>query len=379
MDIVVPKHALQALLERAYPISDKKAAVPALANALLAAEGTTLRVSATDLYLAVSGECECEVSTPGSIAAPAKDLFERVGAMPDGPVQISVEPNSARVTVKAVGQARRYTLHGLPGKDFPLLPKPTEDAFKVELPVGLFALLMHRTHFSISTDETRAHVNSAMLEIQGETVRMVSTDGHRLTLAEARHSGLDVRLAETLLTLKAIGELRRIMDHARAAKVATFTLQVHGPTAFFTVGGTQFSVKLVDAQFPPYGQVIPSVPAQHPVRVNRLKFIDVIKAIRIAASDRTGGVVFTFKKGAIVLTSESPESGNAFDQVDADYEGPEIRTGFNAKYLLDALGAIEDEEVVIWATGELDPICVLPGGEDKLSAFQGVVMPLRVT
>src|SRR5689334_10375743 len=122
MDIVVPKKDLHALLERTHTVADKKSAVPVLANVLLDAADGKLRVAATDLYLSISGACNVETLTAGAVAAPAKDLFERVRAMPEGPVQITVDKD-CKVTVKAVGQARRYTMHGLRGSDFPLLPQ----------------------------------------------------------------------------------------------------------------------------------------------------------------------------------------------------------------------------------------------------------------
>ena len=375
MDVVIPKKDLNKLLERCHGVADKKSAVPALANVLLTAEGRALRVAATDLYLAMSGQAEAEINTGGSIAVPAKDLYERVRAMPEGPVQITTS-DGAQTTIKAVGQARRYTLHGLPGNDFPLLPKPAPDAPALELPVELLSLLMARTHFSISADETRAHVNSALFEWSGDRVRMVTTDGHRLSKMEATVAGTSAT-ATMLIPLKAIGELRRLTDQARSEKVATLTIQQSGPNAFFTVAGMMFSVKLVDAQFPPYQQVIPSTPART-VRAPRLPFIDALKAIQLAASDRTGGVKLSLVPGALRITSESPESGNAFDEIAVDYSGPEMMIGFNAKYFLDVLGAIDEEEVALGLSGELDPAVIMPATESTASSYIAVVMPMRI-
>jgi DNA polymerase-3 subunit beta len=375
MDVVIPKKDFNKLLERCHGVADKKSAVPALANVLLTAEGRALRVAATDLYLAMSGQAEAEINTGGSIAVPAKDLYERVRAMPEGPVQIMTS-DGAQTTIKAVGQARRYTLHGLPGNDFPLLPKPAPDAPALELPVELLALLMARTHFSISADETRAHVNSALFEWSGDRVRMVTTDGHRLSKMEATVAGTSAT-ATMLIPLKAIGELRRLTDQARTEKVATLTIQQSGPNAFFTVAGMMFSVKLVDAQFPPYQQVIPSTPART-VRAPRLPFIDALKAIQLAASDRTGGVKLALVPGALRITSESPESGNAFDEIAVDYSGPEMMIGFNAKYFLDVLGAIDEEEVALGLSGELDPAVLMPATESTASSYIAVVMPMRI-
>ncbi|MEZ4310735.1 MAG: DNA polymerase III subunit beta [Polyangiaceae bacterium] len=375
MDVVIPKKDLNKLLERCHGVADKKSAVPALANVLLTAEGRSLRVAATDLYLAMSGQSEAEITTGGSIAVPAKDLFERVRAMPEGPIQVSTT-DGAQTTIKAVGQARRYTLHGLPGNDFPLLPRPAADAPALELPVELLSLLMARTHFSISPDETRAHVNSALFEWSGDRVRMVTTDGHRLSKMEATVAGTSAT-ATMLIPLKAVSELRRLTDQARSEKISTLVIQQSGPNAFFTVAGMVFSVKLVDAQFPPYQQVIPASPART-VRAPRLPFIDALKAIQLAASDRTGGVKLSLVPGALRITSESPESGNAFDEIAVDYSGPEMTIGFNAKYFLDVLAAIDEEEVALGLSGELDPAVLMPATESDAQSYIAVVMPMRI-
>jgi DNA polymerase III subunit beta len=375
MDVVIPKKDFFKLLERCHGVADKKSAVPALANVLLTAEGRALRVAATDLYLAMSGQADAEITTGGSIAVPAKDLFERVKMMPDGPVQITTS-DGAQTTIKAVGQARRYTLHGLPGNDFPLLPKPAPDAPALELPVDLLSLLMARTHFSISADETRAHVNSALFEWSGDRVRMVTTDGHRLSKMEATVAGTSAT-ATMLIPLKAVSELRRLADQARGEKVATLTIQQSGPNAFFTVSGMMFSVKLVDAQFPPYQQVIPSSPART-VRAPRAQFMESLKAIQVAASDRTGGVKLALVPGALRITSESPESGNAFDEIAVDYAGPEMTIGFNAKYFLDVLAAIDEDEVALGLSGELDPAVIMPASESTSQSYIAVVMPMRI-
>ncbi|MBK8252488.1 MAG: DNA polymerase III subunit beta [Polyangiaceae bacterium] len=375
MDVVIPKKDLNKLLDRCHGVADKKSALPALANVLLTAEGRSLRVAATDLYLAMSGSADAEIVTGGSIAVPAKDMFDRVRSMPEGPIQISTT-DGAQTIVKAVGQPRRFTLHGLPGNDFPLLPRPNADSPALEIPVDLLSLLIARTHFSISGDETRAHVNSALFEWSGDRVRMVTTDGHRLSKMEASVPGTSAT-ATMLIPLKAVGALRGLLDQARSDKISTLTIQQSGPNAFFTVGSMMFSVKLVDAQFPPYQQVIPASPART-VRAPRLPFSDALKAIQLAASDRTGGVKLSLVPGALRITSESPESGNAFDEIPVDYNGPEMMIGFNAKYFLDVLSAIDEEEVALGLSGELDPAVIMPGIESTTSSYIAVVMPMRI-
>jgi DNA polymerase-3 subunit beta len=376
MDLVIPKRDVLRLLARSQGVADKKSTMPALANVLLAAQGDTLRVAATDLYLSVTGQCAAEVVTPGSVAVPAKDLLERVKHMPDGPLQIVASEN-AQTTLKAVGSPRRYTIHGIPGGDFPQLPKPAPDAASLELPVELLSMLIARTQFSISGDETRPHVNSGLFEWIGDRVRIVSTDGHRLSKMEATVTGTSAT-ATMLIPLKAITELRRLAEEARAEKDAsTVTITQSGPNAFFSIAGMVFSVKLVDAQFPPYQQVIPAL-SDRSLRVPRLAFADALRAVALAASDRTGGVKLTVSPQRLRITSESPESGNGFDEMPVDYNGPELTIGFNAKYFLDVLGAIEDEEITIGLSGELDPAVVQPSTEPPNQSYVAVIMPMRI-
>ena len=326
--------------------------------------------------LSVSGHTHAEVATAGSVAVPAKDLLERVKAMPDGPVQV-IATEGAQTTLKAVGSPRRYTLHGIPGSEFPQLPKPTPDAPSLSLPVELLSLLIARTHFSISSDETRPHVNSGLFEWVGDRVRIVSTDGHRLSKMEATVSGSSAT-ATMLIPLKAITELRRLADEARAEKDATtVTITQSGPNAFFTVAGMQFSVKLVDAQFPPYNQVIPQL-SERSVRAPRLPFAEALRAVSLAASDRTGGVKLSVATNTLRITSESPESGNGFDELSVEYNGPEVTIGFNAKYFLDVLAAIDDDEIILGISGELDPAVLRPATESADQSYVAVIMPMRI-
>jgi DNA polymerase-3 subunit beta len=316
------------------------------------------------------------VKKGGSVAVPAKDLLERVRMMPEGTVQI-VTTDGASTNIKASGSPRRYTLRGMPGDDFPPLPAPAESAPTLALSVDVLAELMQKTYFSISTDETRAHLNSALFEWDGDTVRMVTTDGHRLSMMEQKVIGKQAT-ATMLIPLKAILELRRLCDELagegnKDAK-PEITITQSGSSAFFVAGTTTFSVKLVDAQFPPYAQVIPQA-TEKKVRVARGPFMDALRAVSIAASERTGGVKLQLGGGTMRITSESPESGDGSDEVPIEYNGPAITVGFNAKYFLDVLGSLAEDEVELGLSGELDPAVVRPVSERK---FLAVVMPMRI-
>jgi DNA polymerase-3 subunit beta len=381
VNITITKKDLLPLVTRCHGVADKKGAMPVLANILLKAEGNHLKVAATDLYMSVSGQAPAEVDTPGSIAVPAKELLERVKAMPEGPIQITTT-DGAQTTLKAVGSPRRYTLHGLPGGEFPALPAPAAGATRLDLPAAVLAALIARTHFSISTDETRAHVNSALLEWDGagDCVRMVSTDGHRLSKMEVTVPGTSAAAMATapmLLPLKAIGELRRLLDGVGEGE--TVGISQSGPDAFFTLAGMNFSVKLVDAQFPPYQQVIPSV-CEHELHVPRAVFADALRAVMIASLN--GGVKLRLSAGAaggaMSIIGESPESGTGFDEIPVEYTGGEMTLGFNAKYIRDVLAVIDDEEVIVGLSGELGPVVLRAAVGSVAVGYVAVVMPMRI-
>lgn len=385
MHAAVSKKDLLRVLGRCQGVADKKSTMPVLGNVLLRATPDSLDLSATDLVVAVSGSVPAKVEKPGSIAVPAKDFFDRVRMMPEGQIGIEVGDGS-NITIRSLTSARRYTVFGLPGDEFPRLPAPEGDGW-VEIDVASMARLIATTYFSISSDETRMHLSSALFELEDNRARMVTTDGHRLSKMEVRAPELSGK-ATMLIPLKGVLELKRLCDEALSDsgkssdpegknEPARIRILQSGPNVFFEVGGFHFSVKLVDAQFPPYGQVIPAQ-SSVAVRAPRLSFSEALKAVSLAASDRTGGVKLTLNKNQLRVESESPEAGEGFDEVPVDYVGSPITIGLNARYLLEVLGAIVDDEVIIGITGELDPAVIRPGGSRENQDYLAVVMPMRI-
>ncbi|GAC1583081.1 MAG: DNA polymerase III subunit beta [Polyangiales bacterium] len=385
MDVIIAKKDLIRLIGRTQGVADKKSTMPILSNVLLQADAEgTLRASATDLFLAVSATVPCQVTQAGSLAVPAKDLVERIKAMPDGPVQIR-SSEGATAQIKAVGGAREFRLRGMPGEDFPALPKPDGKASANTIAPSTLAELIAKTHFSISTDETRHHLNSALLEWDGDVIRMVTTDGHRLSKHEVAADDGQKASFSLLIPLKGITELRRLCEETKLDKGdkegAPLRLLRGGPNVFFTNGRggsdqdeSMLAIKLVDAQFPPYQQVIPAK-TENAVQVGRLALIDVLRAMSVAASERTGSVKLSLTKGIMRVTSENPDSGDALDEIAVDSGGSDLSIGFNVRYLLDCLNALDDEDVKLGISGELDPVVVEPVSDKR---FLGIVMPMRI-
>lgn len=368
MKFVAPKKTLIDALSKVVGVADKKSAMPILANVLVSA-GQNVMFAASDMYQTVRCHIDVVPEDAGSVAIPAKDLLDRVKMLPDGDVVVTADATQ-KVTIKAVGSPRHYTLAGMPGADFPPLPKCSADAPKFSWTAGDLRGLVSRVHFAMSSDETRPHVNGMLIEATPGRLRLVATDGHRLALADMAWSHeAEVRI---IVPYKAVHELRKLL--AKDGLAETVELRVSGPTAFWSVAGVEFSTKLTDATFPPYEQVIPAKP-ERKASVPRSALISAVKAVSVAADGRTGGVRFDFAEGAARLSAQHEGNGGS-DELTVDYASAPGFFGVNAKYMVEAASSFDDEEELHVAfSTELDPIVITAGK----SASKSVLMPMRLT
>lgn len=346
-----------------------------LSCVLIEASDTSLRVSATDLYIAVAGTISATVQKPGAVAMPARDMFDRVKSMPDALLSFEVGGNGA-VTIKAAGSARKYTMKAASADDYPALPSMPDGASTLNLEAATLLRLISKTRASMSTDETRANLSAALFEWDGDVVRMVSTDGHRLSLAEVKVEGRQAT-ASMLIPMKGVLELQRLCEEAVSEGTkdspATFDIAQDGPNAFFRNAGYTFSVKLVDSTFPPYRQVIPRNQT-NTATVPRGALLDAVRAVSLAASEVNGGVKLAFESGTVKVTSASAEKGEGSDEVTCELTGKPVRIAFDAKYAADAIASIDSENVTVSLGGELDPAVVQ---DDPPNGLTIVCMPIR--
>ena len=389
MHITIARKALLGILSQVKGAADPKAAAPVLANILLAAESGKpdglgniagrLTVAATDLYRAARAESSCQITSPGGIALPAADIVERVRAMPEGALTLAID--GTRAVLTAAASKRRYALQGLPAGEFPQLPTPAAEDTRLVLPVDTFAAMLARVAPSVSTDTSRPAVNSALRSPFPGGVRMVSTDGHRLALAEATVGSAPAGARGILVPLSAISELRKLIDGASG--FATLTMPADGAWAHLSLSespGLSFAFKLLaqDVTFPPYQQVIPAEARACVARVNRALLADAVAKVALASSEKPASVALAFSAadgGCVKVTSRSAENGEGFDEVPATYTGADIRFGIRAPYFADCMAAVDSDEVDIQVTGELDPLVIRPAGG---VGYIGVVMPVRL-
>ncbi len=376
MELTISKRSFLKALARTHSVADRKSSMPILSNILLSTESTnTLRLAATDLYLGVTATAEASVKAGGSVAVAARTLFDIVKNLPEGDVQWTVGPNhAAEIRCGKV----KYRIPGMPGDDFPPLPNTGRAEF-VELPAEALGDLIGKTHFSMSTDDTRPHLAGALFEGDGKVVRMVTTDGHRLSKAEHRIDGMVS--FNMLVPNKGISELRRLIEDLKSeqkkgeGEPIKVGVAQSGGNAFFRGTDVLLSVKLADEQFPPYSKVIPQQQSRRVVCA-RQSLLDSLRRISLVSSDKSGGVRLTVEPGTLRIVSENPDVGEGSEELDVDYAGEPVTIGFNARYIVDVLGALSEDEVALELSGELDPGVIKPVGDTP--DYVGVVMPMRI-
>lgn len=377
MELSISKKSFLRGLARTHAVADRKSSMPILSNILLTAEGKDkLALAATDLYLGVSGTVDAQVKKGGSVAVSARTLFDIVKNLPEGEIHWTVGENQAAEI--RCGKVR-YKIPGMPGEDFPPLPNPGKAEF-ADIDGEVLGDLIQHTQYSMSTDDTRPHLAGALFEGDGKIVRMVTTDGHRLSKAEIKMGDKSPMLNFSMLVPnKGINELKRLIEDAKSSRKDDGKLEVSvattGGNAFFRREGVSLSVKLADEQFPPYAKVIPQQQSRRVV-MNRGALMEALKRISLVASDKSGGVRLHIEPGQLRITSENPDVGEGSEELDVDFAGEPVVIGFNARYLLDVLGSLSSDDVALELSGELDPGVVRPVTEAV--DFIGVIMPMRI-
>jgi DNA polymerase-3 subunit beta len=365
MEFKLSKPTLAAALRRAVGVADKKSTMPMLATVCLRATASELTIAATDLNITALSTVPLVGALPGGLCVNAKALHDIVANLPGDDVGIKkVQNNWAEVKAKKVS----YRIVGMPDRDFPKIPDHLEATF-VTVDGEALAAMIDRTLFSICNDETRFHLNGVLFESNGTTARMVSTDGHRLSKADRKLEAAPMLSQGVIVPKKGVLEIKKILDGAKAVDLA-----VKVPYLYLRRDAVVLAVKLIDAQFPPYDQVVPKAHLRRAV-VDAQLLKDAVRRCELLASE-TRGLKLSFSGKTLTLTTDNPDLGDVREEMDCEYSGDPITIGVNPKYIVDLLPQMGDTGVAIELSNPLDPIAVRPA--DDPDGYVGVVMPMRI-
>ncbi|MCS6947384.1 MAG: DNA polymerase III subunit beta, partial [Steroidobacteraceae bacterium] len=305
------------------------------------------------------------VAQAGDITVPGRKLLDICRALPEG-AAVNLSKEGERVIVRA-GRSR-FVLATLPAADFPVV-EAIDAQQTLVVPQAEFRRLIDKTHFSMAQQDVRYYLNGMLLEAEGRSLRAVATDGHRLALAETQLGNSAKSKQQVIVPRKGVLELQRLLGEEETIELGIGSNHVRAQ-----IGSIRFTSKLIDGKFPEYARVIPVNPPRQ-VKADREALRHALQRTAILANEKYRGIRLTLKTDLLTLQAHNPEQEEAEDQLEVNYRGDEMEIGFNVNYLLDALGAIETEQVVLGLT-DANSSCLLTG--ESVSNSRYVVMPMRL-
>ncbi|MCC6953000.1 MAG: DNA polymerase III subunit beta [Deltaproteobacteria bacterium] len=372
MNLSVPKEALSQLLYLASTIVERRTTMPILANVKLTADNGKLAIAATDLEISLAGEVAATIKTPGSITIGGKVLYEIARELPGETVSLHAQ-KAQRLEIES-GQSR-FKINGISADEYPAVQGVTLRK-KTAVDAQKLYEMFKKTAFCVSTDETRYNINGVYVEgsnpnAKGEKgqIRFVATDGHRLAMIDRPAEGLEIQ-DQVIIPRKGLQELMKVLENNDGVAY------VDSYEGFFIVesGSVTMGVRLVDGQFPDYRQVIP-LETTTTIEVPREELLAAVRRVSLVTTDKSRTIKFKLVAGNLVVSSQSPEHGEASESLVVNQTGNEVTIGFSAKYVQDLLVAMEESETVtLRLSGDLGA-GVFTGSADDL--YTCIVMPMR--
>jgi len=371
MHVQIQSQEFTEVLFNVQGVASGKTTIPIYSHVLLKTEGDYLRVYATDNDLGIDCLIPIQVRKPGSIALPAKNLFEIIKSLSSQSIEL-IEIENHYVEIKS-GKTR-FKLVGLSPEDFPALSYPKTDN-AVDFSVLDIKDLIDRTVYSTSQDETRYNLSGTLWQVIEETfLRAVATDGHRLSYYQVKLKD-QISFPSIIIPKRTLLEIKRIISSLKEeSKEHLIQCQFSAQQIVFRFKNIVLSSRLVDGSFPDYNLVIPKQ-NDKTIRVSRTELMDALKRVSLLTTDKSQVVRFDISSSVMQVKSQNPALGEAQQEVSVDYEGPDIKIGFNAHYLLDALSCIQEGGVQLEMNHPLSP-CQIQPIENK--NFLAIVMPIRL-
>jgi DNA polymerase-3 subunit beta len=369
-----PQDKIISVLQSVAGIVERRHTLPILANVLLRKQGDTLQLTTSDLEIQIrtSAPLGGDDSADFATTLGARKLIEILRTF-SADQQVTLESSQERLILK--GGKSRFTLQSLPADDFPLVQESPNFGPAFAVPQGVLKRLLSQVSFAMAVQDIRYYLNGILFVAEGRTLSLVSTDGHRLAFARAE---LDVEVPkqEVILPRKTVLELQRLLRDTdeKAEEQPLIQIQFANNQAKLNFNGLEFVSKLVEGKFPDYNRVIPSGYGNS-VTLGRQVLLASLQRMTIMTSDKFKGVRLNFEPGLLRITSANTEQEEAQDELEIDYGGSKVESGFNVSYLIDVLGNVGSDLIRLdFADGNSSMLVTIP--EDD--SFKYVVMPMRI-
>lgn len=368
MQFEVSKPVLLKAIASVNGAVEKKNTIPVLQNIKIEVVGDKVNMAATDMDILVTTAFGADVKNGGTTTVPAQMFFDIIRKIPDLSKIMILQESPTILQIKS-GKSK-YNLPCIEASEFPNLSEG-ELGDEVEIESEKLAKMIDKTRFAISNDETRYYLNGLFLQSikkdNGFELRCVATDGHRLALSFAASDNLNSEFG-VILPKKSVAEIRRVIDGSKKIKISVSRVKIK-----VVADQTAIVTKLIDGEFPDYDKVLPKNNGQLAV-INKRAFFDCVDRVSTVATDKHRSVKLLIENGKMNLQVSTSDGSFAYEEFDIGYTGDRIETGFNSRYLLDVIGQIDKEELLMKFKDGFSP--ALLEAKDMHSIF--VIMPVRV-
>ncbi|MGN8248580.1 DNA polymerase III subunit beta [Pseudomonas sp. SMV7] len=367
MHFTIQREALLKPLQLVAGVVERRQTLPVLSNVLLVVQGQQLSLTGTDLEVELVGRVQLEEpAEPGEITVPARKLMDICKSLPNDAL-IDIKVDEQKLLVKA-GRSR-FTLSTLPANDFPTVEEGP-GSLTCNLEQSKLRRLIERTSFAMAQQDVRYYLNGMLLEVSRNTLRAVSTDGHRLALCSMSAPIEQDERHQVIVPRKGILELARLLTDPEG--MVSIVLGQHHIRA--TTGEFTFTSKLVDGKFPDYERVLPKG-GDKLVVGDRQSLREAFSRTAILSNEKYRGIRLQLAAGQLKIQANNPEQEEAEEEISVDYDGSSLEIGFNVSYLLDVLGVMTTEQVRLILSDSNSSALLQEAGNDDSSY---VVMPMRL-
>ena len=366
MKIKITRELLLPVLQAANNVVERRQSLPILSNVLIVAGDTGIQITATDMEVELVSLIENPVAEKGSVALPARKLFDICRALP-AESEMTIE--AAGTKAKITSGRSRFSLAAMNADEFPSIGS-FETTVNLELPTETLSDLLESTSFAMAHQDVRYYLNGLLLEIDNSRIRAVATDGHRLAMTDKTvEIPLDAP-RQCIVPRKGVLEIVRLLNPSNSsAKIAV------GENHFRVTSGNQsLTTKLVDGRFPDYERVIPRE-TDNRVVASREALRAGLSRASILSNEKFRGIRLILKKNLLTAVAHNPEQEEAEEEIEVEYSGTAVEVGFNVSYLLDVLGVMRSDTVRLDLI-DAQSSCLMQAPEDGSSRY--VVMPMRL-
>lgn len=369
MHITLERTALLRTLDHVRGVVEKKATIPILSNILMETDGGYVKITATDLDLEVSEKIEAGVLKSGVCTVPGHLLREIVAKLPLGS-QVNFEFDAEKHQAAVKSGRSSFKLATLPREDFPVMAADGLNT-TFTMPAATLATMIAKVKTCMSTEETRYYLNGFLLEATDKSLRVVATDGHRLTRYDAELPEGAAGMKQAIVPRRPAAEIHRLLSDSEG----DVEVSLSESKIVLTFGGIVVKSKLIDANYPPYERVIPLGNA-NVLEVDVAEFAATLNRVCVVLTERTALVKLSLASLNFTLSArDANSSADATDDVAAEYNGTPMEIGFNSRYLSDFLAGIDTPSARISFGDPASPAIIEPMGEEN---SLHLLMPLRV-